>query len=67
MEHEAVRSILPEQLFELREMLETHSLQHFLTFPMMTLAGCKQKPCSNATGAARQHWQQLSNVFSIRP
>ncbi len=31
MEHEAIHSeSYAEQLFELREMLETHSLQHFL-------------------------------------
>lgn len=39
-----------EQLFELREMLETHSLQHFLNLPDHDPAGCRRKPCSNVTG-----------------
>jgi hypothetical protein len=38
-----------EQLFELREMLETHALQHFLNLPDTMPAGCRPKPCLSAT------------------
>mgnify|MGYP000007770030 FL=1 len=39
-----------EQLFELREMLETHSLQHFLNLPDDDPRWLQRKPCSNVTG-----------------
>lgn len=40
-----------EQLFELREMLETHSCNIFSICPTMTHAGCKRKRCWSATGS----------------
>ncbi len=65
MEHKQFDQSYAEQLFELREMLETIPCNTFSTFPMMTLAGCRRNHARTSQDIARQHWQQLSNVSQL--